>query len=212
MPLAYKIFESTMIRATKLMVVSNRLANVRFKKEPKKISKEQVSDIARSTIVFGVSAFDAYFTNKFLDILVPFIKKRAPNKEMVKLLSKSGLDIPLALELLQSDRPFKKIKTLVRYQLENHVTQKMKVINKLFLCIGIKNLSKKAEKKSKRKTLIRSVEIAINRRHSIVHGGDLNNHGNLKKIKISETITRLKNIRLLVYKCEEIINSRLEKL
>ncbi|MCK5242212.1 hypothetical protein KAR34_07160 [bacterium] len=211
MPSAKDTFDRTMKRAFTQIELYKRLSNVKFKKEPKKIPKKDLSELVRAALVLGISAFDAYFTNKFVEKLIPYLRKHGPTDGMVKIFEQAGLDTRTALELIPKDRnerPYRRLRTLVDQHLERYVTQKFKVVDELFCVMGLKNLSRNAEKKAGRKKLQRSIEIAVDRRHAVVHNGDLNSHGNLCNIDYREIKKRFDEVVLFVEKCDEIINSR----
>ena len=86
---------------------------------------------------------------------------------------------------------------------------KFEVIDKLFLAFRLKDISDRAQSKSKRKTLKRSVAILVERRHKIAHDGDYNSHGRLNNIALNETERRINDIRLFVQCIDEIIGNRI---
>ena len=79
----------------------------------------------------------------------------------------------------------------------------------MYEAINLKKLSANAEKKSKLKTLKRSIQIAINQRHRIVHKGDLDSHGKLRDIKIKDVEFRLKKIQTFVEHADDIIELKM---
>ncbi len=208
---AIKAFQLTIDRADKQINLYERLSNVRFKKKPKTIPENVLSDIIRTALVLGISAMDAYFTDKFIEKFVPYIQKHGTNKTMVSQLEKLGFSTETALELIPKtriERPYRRLRNLVEQYLERLVTQRFDSIDKLFNSFTIKDLSKKAEKKARRKNLLKIVENAVKRRHAIVHKGDLNKHDKLRPIKLSEIKTRLRDIATYVEHCDDIINSK----
>jgi len=205
------IFDKTIDRAIKQIALYRKLSDVSLKK-PDMIT-DDLSDLIRTALVLGVSALDAYFTNKFVEKLVPYLQKKGPTDGIVDIVNKAWFNTKVALEMLPKDRnkrPYRKLRTLVEQYLEKFVTQKFDTIDDLFLSMSLKDLCKNAEKKSKRINLCRRIEIAIEWRHKIVHKGDLNDHGNLCTITDKDTEKRLKEIKLFVEKCDEIINSRIK--
>ena len=92
--------------------------------------------------------------------------------------------------------------------MDNFVTQRFDVINDLFKSMGLPKLLKDAEKKAKRKNLLKIVKNGIDRRHEIVHNGDVTDYGRLRDINHKQIRTRLINIQTLVNQCESIINKR----
>lgn len=205
---AIDTFKSTMYRANELMKLHNTLIE-KFKDDTD--IKYDQDELCRSALVLGVSALDHYFTDKFAECLIPYLKKHEPTKKLVDLLEKAHFDTLAALELISKDtkRPYRKLRTLIDRYFETYVTQKFDVIDDLFLSLGLKDLTVNAEKKAKRKNLRKIVENAIERRHEIVHGGDLNKYDKLQSVNYKEFKTRLASIELIILKCEEIINSRI---
>ena len=131
-------------------------------------------DLLRAAIAFSVAGMDAYFTDRFAESLVRFLKKRGPTNDLTELLLKAGLDTKAALEMLTMKRPYRRVRTLVEVYLSKYTTQKQEVIDKLFSIYGVKDLCRHAQGLSKTKNLLASVTEAVLRRHAIVHGGDLN--------------------------------------
>ena len=211
--MAKDAFDRTMGRAFKQINLYKILKKVRFgNKSKKRIAEEDLSELVRAALVLGVSAFDAYFTNKFVKKLVPFLKQHGPTDGIVELFDKAKFDTRAALELIprdSSERPYRKLRTFIDNYLEGHVTQRLKTIDELFLAMGLKNLSKNAQKKARRNNLLRRIELAVERRHCVVHAGDLNSHGKLRKIDCEDVRKRLKDMVLFVENCDEIINSRI---
>ncbi len=191
---AMRTFQRTMDRVDKQIKLYERLSNVRFKKKPKTIPENILSDIIRIALVLGVSAMDAYFTDKFIERFVPYIQKHGTNETMIAQLEKLGFGTETALQLIpktRTERPYRRLRNLVEQYLERIVTQRFSAIDKLFKSYEIKALSKTAQKKARRKILLKVVENAVKRRNEIVHKGDLNNHDKLRPIKLSEIKTRL---------------------
>lgn len=162
-------------------------------------------DLLRSGLVFSVAAMDAYFTDRFSESVVRYIKKHGATTGLVEFLSKAGLDTKAALEMLTMDRPYRKIRTLVEDRLSNYTTQKQNVIDELFLIYAVKSLSANAQKKAKRKTLLTSVRSAVVRRHYIVHAGDLNAHDKIRSLTHQVASRYISNIELYVNSAEQIL-------
>ena len=172
----------------------------------------KVSDLARASIVISVSAMDGYFTRKFGETLIPFLKKKGPTKGIVKVLEKAGFDITEAIRLLNMHRPFRRIRSLVEGYLDRVVAQKFAVIDELFLCFGYKDFTHNVQKRTHRKRMLRTIEILIERRHDIVHDGDVDSMGRLKPLSIKQTRKRLKELARFVWYSERIINRQMKKL
>ncbi len=171
-------------------------------------------DIMRAAIVLAVAAMDNYFTNRFVEMFIPFLKTRGPTKGLLDLLGKAGFDTKLALEMLTMERPYRRLRSLVDSYLDRFVTQRFEVIDSLFLAYGVKNFTHSVQAKIGRKTLLRSIEILVERRHAIVHGGDLNAHNCLVDIDGSEVLRRITDMEVFVTGAEKFLNSlvRVKKL
>ena len=170
------------------------------------------SDMIRSAVVLSVAAMDSYFTNRYAEILIPYLKKNNSSPKIIELLEKSGLNTKVALELITMDRPYRKIRTLVDSYLAKYTTQKRHAIDELFLGFGLNNFCENIQKRSKRKTLLRSVEILVERRNSIVHDSDYNSHANLKKINHKTIYRRINDLTTFVRNAEDIILNKLKSL
>ncbi|WP_406720394.1 HEPN domain-containing protein [Thioclava litoralis] len=164
-------------------------------------------DLIRAAIVLSVAAFDGYFTNKFVDILVPYLKTRNPGSDLVKLLGEAGLDTRVALELLGMERPYRRIRTIVSGHLSGKTTQRFDTIDKLFLSIGLKNLSANAAKTTKKTNINARIGALIEKRHAIAHTGDLNSHGNTQPVNREKIRRRIQELKELVDACDKIIDS-----
>jgi hypothetical protein len=77
-----------------------------------------ISDLVRSAVVLCVSAMDAYYSRRFLEIFVPFVKKHGVNQALHDLLTDAGLDATQAIEIATMKRPLRRVRTLVRRHLE----------------------------------------------------------------------------------------------
>lgn len=169
--------------------------------------KAVYTDIGRSGVVLAVAAMDAYFTRRFSELLVPYLKAKGTTKALSELLESAGLDVAQALALAIMDRPFRRIRALVDGYLERYTAQKSDRIDSLFAAYGLTELSKHAMNKAGRKTLKRSVAILVERRHQIVHEGDLNKHGKLNDFDWVEMAKRLRDLKMLVDAADQIIES-----
>lgn len=169
-----------------------------------------LSDMTRAAVVLAVAAMDAYFTGVFAERLVPYLKKKkTPPKPLSELLQRAGLDTATALELLGMERPYRRVRKLMDSYLAQHVTQRVEVIDELFLAYGLKEFCKHVQGRAKRRTLLASIRTVVARRHQIVHKGDLNSHGKLQDIKASNIKTRVMHIVKFVSSADEILQKQL---
>ncbi|WP_355661309.1 HEPN domain-containing protein [Halomonas salifodinae] len=167
---------------------------------------ESDDDLFRAGIVLSVAAMDAYFTDRFCEALVPYIKKEGLNKGLKELLSNSGMTLEKSIEMFDNKRPKRVMSNLVRRHLSTFVTQNFKTVDKLHKCIGFeKPVTLSAQDQSKRKRLLGSIEKLVERRHKIVHAGDYNQHGRLNQIEYQKTFKRILEIRVLVINIERLL-------
>ena len=164
-------------------------------------------DILRAAIVLSVASMDAYFTDRFRELIPVFVsrlKRKKPGKAMVSLLKKAGLDMREALHLLQMTGANKRIRELVEKFLKDYTAQSVGAINFLFECLGIPDFCRKAEAKKERKDLLKSIEELVKRRHQIVHDGDCNTHGELIPITMP-TVFKINNVLEFVTAANELL-------
>jgi len=213
---AFKIFNNTYNRGysmiTKSVKILKLLESLPADPTVAQYNKSTYSsESGRAGIVTVVAAFDNYFTSRFSECVTPILKKEGPTEGLIELLDMAGLDLKGALELLHMQRPHRRIRNLVDNHFSEYTTQKFHVIDNLFLSIGLKDFTSNVEKKAKRSTLNVSIQKLIRRRHVIVHCGDINTHGKIRKIDPYDTKKRMQNIKLFVTKAEELISSRMKK-
>lgn len=169
-------------------------------------------DILRGAIVLAVAALDAYATDAFSEKFITYIKHKTPDESLVKLLNDAGLDVKQALMLLSTDRPYRKIHTMIEKYYSKYTTQKFEVIDDLFLQYRIPNITTNAAKRSGLKKLKRSVAILIERRHRIVHDGDYNKQGRIRDIKETIVEKRITDLELLVENMDYILENKFSTL
>jgi hypothetical protein len=191
-------FEKTIERCLKLLTLHDALEGARKQQKIDFFSQEELCDLLRSAVVLSVSGMDAYFTDKYTDILIPFLKKRGPTKDLISFLSSAGLDTKVALEMLQMERPYRRIRTIVDSYLGTVTTQRANVIDELFLSYGLKDFTKHAVAMCKRRNLWRRIELLVERRHQIAHEADLNAHGKLQRIESKKVRKQIQDLRLFV--------------
>ncbi|MCR8546797.1 hypothetical protein M4578_03075 [Salipiger sp. P9] len=125
-------FEKTVERAVSLLKL--------HEEQP---ALEELDDLIRAAVILSVAGFDRYFTAKYCDILVPHLKSgQRIYSELYDSLEAAGLNAKFALELLASERPFRKIRTIVQNSLSSHTTHRDEKIDELFSRIGLKDLRK----------------------------------------------------------------------
>jgi hypothetical protein len=196
---AIATFTDTIARARSLVTLHATLS------APQAAAMPDPEDLLRSALVFAVAGMDAYFTDRFSESLVKFLKKNKPPSGLVKFLAEAGLDTRTALEMLAMDRPYRRVRTLVEDHLSDYTTQKQHVIDELFLVYSVKDLSTHAARLAKKKTLLTRVEYAVKRRHAVVHRGDLNAHDKRRGLPHKVVTKCIDSLELYVQKCEELL-------
>jgi len=206
---ALKKFGRTIRRCKELLRVYRSLISIKEDAGGKVRRMIVPKDLIRSSVVLSVSALDAYVTDAFSEKLVPYIKRYTPDKLMIDILKEAGLDTTEALKLIKMERPYRRIRTLIEKYYARHTTQKFEVIDNLFLAYRLKNITGHAQNKVRRKTLKRSVELLIERRHKIAHEGDYNSHGKLNSINHDRIKKRIADLELLITCMDEIICNKI---
>ena len=171
---------------------------------------EAVSDMARFGIVLAVAAMDDYFTRKYAEILVKSLKKNGVTHAFSKMLEAAGLDLAGALDLLQMQKPYSRIRKIAQDYYSGHVTQSENRIDTLFETLGIKGLCAHAQSRSRKKALLTSINILVKRRHKIVHAGDMSRTGVIAKIDM-RTVKRIVHVKIFVVNADKHIESYLKQ-
>ena len=204
---AYMTFEKILERSLNLIVLQKPTESII--RASKTNSHVDSSDLLRAALVLGIAAMDSYFTDVFAEKFVAYLQKKGPNKAMVSLLENAGLDIEKALSIMTMMRPYRRIRTLVEESLEKKVTQTTNKIDDLFLAFDLKNFTQHIEQLKKRKTLLRSIRNAVNRRHKIVHEGDINDYGKLNNLSVKNVKRKLMDVVDFVAGADEILQKQL---
>lgn len=204
---SYMEFESVAKRSLNLISLQTPVEKILASAAP--ATPLDLSDMTRAAVVLAIAGMDAYFTDVFAERLVPYIRKKGPTKTLVNLLTKAGLDAACALDLLAMDRPYRRIRTLIESHLALKTTQKHATIDELFLAYNLKDFSANVEKLKNRKTLLKSVNILVSRRHKIAHEGDLNSHGRVNPIDPKQIRTRISAIVTFVSGADELLQRQL---
>lgn len=168
------------------------------------------SELIRMAVVLAVAGMDAFFTEKFSELLVPYIKRKKPTKDLLVILEKAKFDLSAAITMLQMDRPHRRIRKLVDDYLETYTTQTTKAIDELFKSFGLKDFSENARKKTKRKKLLAGIQKVVLRRHEIVHQADLNAQGTLRNLSPPQVKKQVRNIKLFVDAADSIASNVLK--
>ncbi len=207
---AYSEFLGVYGRSIRLAGLSILLQQKSLKDSEGQIPDVDAHDPLRAAVVIAVSAMDSYFTSRFVDMLVPFLKCKGPTNALVDMLAKAGLDTRQCLVMISMERPYRRVRTLVDGYLDKYVTQRFSAIDSLFLAYGLKHFSKRVQERLKRQKLLSRIEVLVLRRHEIVHGGDLNAHGRLRPLNGSDTLKRIEEITRFVAGAEALLNNFLK--
>lgn len=200
---AFKRFSKTVHRAWRIANLRNGLIENQVVVGDGEIA--DYDDLGRASIVLAVAAMDSYFTDAFIEKLVPFLQRSKPSKDLVNLLEKAGFGVSDALQLLNKWNPLEKVqKTLASY-LERFVTQSMGRIDGLFLAYGYKDLSVSAQAKTNRKAVLKTVEHLVTRRHQIVHDGDYLKNGKIRRFSQASASKEIRTLEMFVKACDEIL-------
>ena len=108
------------------------------------------------------------------------------------------------------NRPYRRIRTLMDAYFDRYTTQRADVIDKLFLAYGIKEFSKNTQRLAGRVNLVRRIDLMVERRHAIVHEGDLNSHGRLCEIDGSKVYGQVTDLRKFVEAAHDLTERRMK--
>lgn len=196
----------------------------RFKKNMLRAEKAagmKNDEMKRYGIVLGVAAMDDYFTNKFCDELVPFIKEKGVTPDLLEIFKNANFNFKDALELLvdvtkdKTKRPLRLVRSRIEKSLATYTTQQFDTIDNLFKAYGRSKLTENAlelvgskkllEGSGLKKPYNKRIQELIQRRHKIVHSGDLDGHSKIKSIDKKWVLPRLRAVKHFVECAEEII-------
>lgn len=166
-------------------------------------------DIIRAAVVLAVAALDAYVTDVFVEKLATYLKRHRPDDSLVELLLEAGLDTREALSLLTMERPYRRIRNLVRSYYAQYTTQRFDVIDSVFLVYRLNKITDAASRKTRKAHIKRRVEDLIVRRHEIVHAGDYNQANRIQDIDEAKVKRWIKALEDLVTAMDEIICNRI---
>ena len=170
-------------------------------------------DLLRFAIVLSVAAFERYVKDVFLAHLATSLRKEPCNEALQKLVTDSGITSAFWRQciLKKTPHPFQRICNAVKRYLFAAPRQKKSAIDELFKCYSLGSIVDNTRNKSGRKTLWRSVEWTVKRRHQIVHAGDCGSMGRLAPISFKETEHRLNDIERFVQNMDDIIRFKFSR-
>jgi len=171
-----------------------------------------INDLLRAAIVLKVAGMDAYFTDKFIEMLVPFLRKKGSTPNLLKVIEESGITLSDSINLMRSKKPLQRVRTRVKGRIRKYVTQHYSKIDALYRGFGYTSLCSSAKGYAKDSKLVRNVYLLVRRRNGIVHNGDCDSKGNHKKIAAQAILNKMQDIDTFVYSCEHVLNSQLKTL
>jgi hypothetical protein len=200
---ALNTFKSTSTRAAAILELPVGVEN----------SKILRDDLIRSALVLAVAGFDRYFTHVFVDNLSSYLKNNTANDELIATLNEMGVDYKFVLGLLVrgSDRPFRTVRNRIQGNIFYKTTQQTDAIDKLFKKINIFKLTDRVCKKSRTKLLLDRINKAVNRRHKIVHEGDLNSHHKASAISKATVELYIRAMDEFVDLSDKVIHEEIKK-
>lgn len=166
-------------------------------------------DILRMAVALGVAALDMYATERFLSACIPYISKSKDNKKTAEFLDKVGFKMEDAVDLLKNptDRPLRRVRTIIDEVHERDVLQKFDRIDKSFRLFGLEAFSDKVFKKIG-KSARGKLERMIQRRHDIVHDADYSSWNRSQNITLRKVEDWMDYMNRYVCAAEEIICSK----
>ena len=206
---ARRRFTTNIQRSGNLVQMHDAFFNDEHDHGVRKWSSDAIQDLLRAAVVFAVAAMDTYFTARFAECLVPYLKKHGPSDSLIALLDKAGFTTRQALEMMDMQRPYRRVRSLIDAHLERFTTQRSDVIDELFLAYGLKDFCRHAESATKRSTLLKRIDGVVQRRHAIVHEGDLTRFGKHTPVSRSETARWLRDITTFVDAAHAITSRRI---
>jgi hypothetical protein len=199
-------FGAVILRAKGLCALHRQLSSQRI--PGGSIADLDLDDLLRSALVLAVSAMDAYYRDKFLERLIPYIKTKPTVKPLEDALSKAGATMADVLGLLGNKRPRRTLRNKIAKWLLEKPMHDMDQIDALIRGFGIKNLTENSAKKGGAPTLRKKVVVAVKRRHAIVHYSDYYSVKNKPKdIDHDWTAKQVDLIVRLVEQSDAIIDS-----
>lgn len=146
--------------------------------------RHEYADILRAAVVFAVSAMDAYLHDKILEKVTPLViarkGKQLPGK-LVEIIKDEATHERL-LEIIFEERPPAHLATLVRKHISDLTFQNAGKIEGALKVLGLDDVwyqvgTRLGVGKEKARGFVQAY---VDRRHAIVHEGDL---GKAKKIR-----------------------------
>ncbi len=198
---AYNTFELVAKRSLNLLSLQKGIDE----HQAESARRLDLSDLSRAAVVIAVSGMDAYFADVFAEHVVRYLKTHRADDRLIALLSKAGFDSRLALEWFPLQQRYRKVRLLVETYLRNRTFNRLEVIDKLFLCFSIDDLSKSAQGATGRRSLRRSIKTLVDRRNRIAHEGDMNSRNRLHAIDRAGVRRHVGNMVHFIASCDKLI-------
>ncbi|MBM3880404.1 MAG: hypothetical protein FJ280_01045 [Planctomycetes bacterium] len=207
---AKEAFGATINRARGLIALHQELC-------PIGAPRQEYADILRAAVVFAVSAMDAYFHDKIGEKVVPLVRMKAGRNLPGKLVEtiRAGTTHDRLIEIMLEERPLAHVATIVRRSLADATIQNVGKIDNALKVLGCEDAWFHAAKTlgTSRKKIKKIVQPYVDRRHDIVHEGDLGkgkkNKHSLKRITRPYTATAVDRIENFVQAVDGFIDSKI---
>lgn len=213
---AFTIFENTIHRALNLTTMNSQLHDFTLPNQQanktklsellKDVENLDLRDLSRTAIVIAIAAFDSYFTSVFLEKFEPYLKQsqKIP-KRMIEFLEKAGLTTEVCLELFKNRYKYRMLRDLLDKSFSRYTIQDFRIVDDLMSAYGFKDFSLNVERSMKKKGTRECIIKLIQRRHCIVHEGDIGKNNKPKQISISQTILEIQTAYEFIAHAELII-------
>lgn len=167
-------------------------------------------DIVRSATVLAVAAIDDYFRTKFCSKFTDYFRRQKRlRRSTAKSMESLGLSYYKLACATKSKDPDSIIRRTIEQSLSRRSTQSLADINNLYKHLGLATLSADAGAKLPHNWKATYSEF-VERRHQIVHRGDLDNTGEPNSIEGEDAMRALFLISDFVKHCDGIINNSIK--
>lgn len=172
-------------------------------------------DCLRMAIVLAVSSLEWYVKDRFLESLARHCRSVEGrfNDALKERLQNAGIatDFWTQNAIRGQPRPMRTVRNRMAKHLRSFPIQKAVVIDKLFSCYGLGNITSHAEKKAGLKTVKSALGRMIHRRHDIAHASDYLIQGRLQAVDCNDIKLGLDRVERFVRAMEEILKAKFTK-
>lgn len=201
---AIEAFDATIERAETLFSLHSTGAAGRPRKE-----KE---DILRATIMLAIAGVDAYFHDKVLERITPFMKMKKGRHlpgDLLELLRGNG-GIQKLLEIMYEQRPHRHIHTLVKNVQADKTFQKPDKIEGALRLVGINDfwfkVAQRMGRGASKEGIKRKVGQYAHRRDKIGHEADRSGAGRLNHISRPYVRECLSFVQKFIHSADQVID------